>query len=207
MTNNLITAGIGAGIIPVSEFGVSRGKQVGLAANLFHRLPLFPEATVKEVLDIRRELEAPLRKFRQSMIGFSDKIGDAAWDKNFTLDAENVFDREVAPTILELEEIAKTNTFLSALLSKAADRSTQLGGVVSGSVALSSLAVTMSNIPLAGVAALSIGPLLAAAGIGYSAYKEWKSRSGSAEQNSLFFYYRTSVLLEDGKYRYRSDAL
>lgn len=207
LTNNLITAGIGAGIIPVSEFGVSRGKQVGLAANLFHRLPLFPEATVKEVLDIRRELEAPLRKFRQSMIGFSDKIGDAAWDKNFTLDAENVFDREVAPTILELEEIAKTNTFLSALLSKAADRSTQLGGVVSGSVALSSLAVTMSNIPLAGVAALSIGPLLAAAGIGYSAYKEWKSRSGSAEQNSLFFYYRTSVLLEDGKYRYRSDAL
>ena len=65
----------------------------------------------------------------------------------------------------------------------------------------------MSNIPLAGVAALSLGPLLAGAGIGYSAYKEWKSRSGSAEQNSLFFYYRTGALLEEGKYRYRSDAL
>ena len=207
LTKNIISAGIGAGLIPVSDFGVSRGKEVGLAAKLFHRLPLFPDATVKEVLDIRRELETPLRRFRQGMVGFSDNIQNAAWDKHFTLDAENIFNRDVAPAILELEEIAKTNSFLSALLSKAAERSMQFGGVVSGSVALSGLAVTMSNIPLAGVAALSIGPLLAAAGIGYSAYKEWKSRSGSTEQNSLFFYYRTGALLEEGKYRYMSDAL
>jgi uncharacterized membrane protein YebE (DUF533 family) len=60
----------------------------------------------------------------------------------------------------------------------------------------------MSNVPLARVAALSIGPILAAAGISYSAYRKWKSQEQSGEKNNLFFYYQAGTLLEEGKYEY-----
>jgi hypothetical protein len=83
--SRLISSGIAAGIIPVSNSGIDRGKQVALAADLLTRLPLFPQASVKEVLDIRRELEKPLRRFRSAMLTFSEKIKDAAWDTAFLL--------------------------------------------------------------------------------------------------------------------------
>src|SRR6266850_7769488 len=48
-TGNIISAGIAAGKITVSTSGISRSREV---------------ATVKEILDIRRELDKPLRRFR-----------------------------------------------------------------------------------------------------------------------------------------------
>lgn len=205
-TSSMISAGIAAGKISITDSGVNRSKEIGLAADFFNRLPVFPDATVKEILDIRRELDKPLRRFRGAIIAFSEDIKNAAWDKDFSIDAEQVFARDVAPAILNLEEEAKSNSFLATLASQVAERSLQLGGVVTGSLALSGLAVRMSNVPLVDVAALSIGPILAAAGIAYSAYDKWKSQEQSAEQNSLFFYYQAGHLLEQGKYQYVSDG-
>lgn len=206
-TANLIGAAIMAGKIPISSSGVSRSKEIRLAADLFNRLPLFPGATVKEVLDIRRELETALIRFRAAVIAFSEKIKNAAWDADFSMDAEQVFARDVAPEILNIEAAVKSNAFLSALTLQFSEKAVQLGGVVTGSVALSGLAVKMSNLPLLDVAALAVGPLLAAAGITHSAFRKWKSEIESTEQNNLFFYYRAGQLLEEGTYQYVSDKL
>jgi hypothetical protein len=53
-TNSLISAGIIAGIIPVSELGIARGREVGLAVDLFSRLPLFPRrlSVKSSILDV-----------------------------------------------------------------------------------------------------------------------------------------------------------
>jgi hypothetical protein len=71
LMSRLIGSGIRAGFFTVSESGTIRGKEAGLAAELFKRLPLFEEASIDEILDIRRELERPLVRFRSAMIGFS----------------------------------------------------------------------------------------------------------------------------------------
>jgi len=191
-TGNIISAGIAAGKITVSTSGISRSREV---------------ATVKEILDIRRELDKPLRRFRAAIIGFSENIKHASWDQDFSVDAEQVFARDVAPEILNLEEAVKATSFLSNLTSHFAEKSFQLGGVVTGSIALSGLAMRMSNVPLVDVAALSIGPILAAGGIAYNSYRKWKSEQEIAEQNNLFFYYQAGRLLEQGKYQYVSDKL
>jgi hypothetical protein len=204
-TSEIISAGIAAGLIPVSDSTVVRGKEIGLAADLFGRLPLFPQATVKEILDIRRELDTPLHRFRAAMIMFSRNIKNAAWDQDFPSDAEQVFRRDVAPTIVTLEEEVRSNTFLSKLFSEFADKSLEVGGSVTASATLSALAVRMLNLPLTDVAALAIGPMLAVGGTAYNAYLKWKEQQRSAEQNNLFFYYRAGTLLHDGTFEYVND--
>lgn len=118
-----------------------------------------------------------------------------------------MFARDVAPEILNLEEAVKATSFLSNLTSHFAEKSFPTRGVVTGSIALSGLAMRMSNVPLVDVAALSIGPILAAGGIAFNSYRKWKSEQEIAEQNNLFFYYQAGRLLEQGKYQYVSDKL
>jgi len=201
-TSDMISLGIGEGQITLSTTGVARGKEVALAADLLARLPLFERATVKEILDIRRELEKPLVGFRSAMINFSDRIQSASWDKDFPHDADRVFRSDVAPTILALEDEEQSNSFLNKLTAKVADKAIQIGSVASASAAISALAVQMLNLPLADVAALAAGPAIVAGGVAYSAYKEWKEQQQNTEGNSLFFYYKAGELLENRSFEY-----
>jgi hypothetical protein len=202
-TSGMISLKIGSGDLGISSVANQRGKEIALAADLLARLPLFERASVKEILDIRRELEKPLAHFRSSMIKFSDQIQSASWDKDFVRDADQVFRSEVAPAVLALEEEEKSNSFLSKLTAKVADKSLQVGGAVTASGAISALAVRMLNLPLADVAALAVGPAIVAGGVAYTAYTEWKDKQKEIEGNSLFFYYKAGSLLEDGSFRYQ----
>ena len=201
-TSNLISAGIAARVIPLSEAAVAHGKEVALAADLFTRLPVFPSATMDEVLDIRRELDQSLCRFRSAMIAFSDGIKDASWDKDFSFSAEQVFRRDVAPAILTLEEDVKSNSFLSKFMSKLSERSFQVGTAITGSAAVSALIASISNLPLPEVATLALGPSVTLGGVAYGAYVDWKKDNQNIQQNNLFFYYRTGTLLEDRTYEY-----
>lgn len=203
-TSKLISAGINAGAIPISNSGVSRSKEVKLATDLLARLPVFPQATVKELLDIRRELESPLQRFRSAMINFSQGIETAAWDKDFPSDAELVFRRDVAPAILDIEEAVKTNRFLSELVFKFADKPLSIAGTLA-TTALSALAVKMSNLPLAAVAALAVSPAFVAGSVIHDTYNKWREKQQGIERNSLFFYYKAGELLAERKYDYVSD--
>ncbi len=66
-------------------------------------------------LDIRQELERPLTRFRSAMIKFSSEIKSASWDLDFVSDADQVFRREVAPTILDIEEEISSSTIVLAI--------------------------------------------------------------------------------------------
>jgi hypothetical protein len=176
-------------------------RKVSLAADLFARLPIFEGATMAEILDIREELDQSLCKFRSAMITFSDSIKNASWDKDFPAEAEGVFRRHVAPAILDLEEQVKSNTFVSKFMRELSTRSFQVGTAITGSAAASALIAQMSSLPLAEIATLAI-PVITIGGVAYKAYDDFKSEERSAEQNNLFFYYRTGVLLQEGTYEY-----
>lgn len=194
----LISSGIAAGIIPVSDSGIDRGKEVALAADLFARLPLFPKATVNEILDIRRELERPLRRFRSAMITYSQKIQEASWDDDFTASAETLFRQEVEPSILTIEEQVNSNRFLNELTSRL---------VPVGAAAISTLVVSMTNLPSAAIVALSaIGATIGVA-TATQAYVQWAKDKQMTEQNHLYFYYKAGQFLADGTYEYVSDRV
>lgn len=190
LMNSLIGSGIRAGFITVSESGTIRAKEAGLAAELFKRLPLFEEASIDEILDIRRELERPLVRFRSAMIEFSEKIKDAAWDENFSFDAEQVFNRDVAPAVLNIEDEVKANSYLKELARKWIDKPLLLTGG-------SALALALSNLPVPTIAALAVGIIANTAAAIYDANKEWRKQQRAIEQNNMYFYYRAGKLISE----------
>jgi hypothetical protein len=196
-TNSIISSGIRAGLIPVSQTGIARGQEVGLAADLFSRLPLFPHASVKEILDIRRELAKALLGFRSAMLKFSKEIKNASWDDDFSRAAETVFRQEVAPAILEIEAAVESNRFMIELAQRI---------VPASGVALSALALSMSNLPHAALAALSIGVTATSAAV-IQAFRGWADKRQATEQNHLYFYYKAGQFLEDGSYEYVKDKV
>ncbi|MDP9372219.1 MAG: hypothetical protein M3Q65_07135 [Chloroflexota bacterium] len=185
-----IGAGIREGSITVSEAASIRGREVGLAAELFERLPVFDIATVQEILDIRQELERPLVRFRAKIIEFSETVKHGQWDKDFALDAERVFRREVAPAILDIEEEAKTNHLVRSLVRKTIDKPLVVPG---GSVLAAALA-RLDVLP--SIVSLALGPVIASSVLAVDAVTEWRQKNQQIQKNALYFYYTTGKRLQ-----------
>lgn len=182
-TSEVIRAGIDAGIFPVKDSAVVRGKEVGLASDLLARLPVFPLASIEETLELRNELRPYLIRFRSAMIKFSEGIKKASWDKDFPFDAEQVFRREIEPAVLSIEQEVKANKFVTELVRKLSDRSFL---VPSGG----GIALAISNVPVPAIATIAIGALIGGGNAVYDTYKEWNKKNRELQQNNLFFYYK-----------------
>ena len=188
-TGELIRALVHEKGIDVPESGVTRGKHSGLAGHLLQRLPLFDEASVDEILDIRQELDKPLTRFRGAIIQFCENIRSAQWDRDFPSDAEEVFYRDVGPAILDIEEAVKSNKLLSSILRKFVDEPVALLPGSIFSIVLSQFSSMPDEI------ALSLGIAISSAAIVYDAYDEWKEKQREIEKNQLYFYHQAQKKL------------
>lgn len=177
----LVRLGIEAGAIPVSEIGQAKGKHGGLTSDLLRRLPLFDEASVEEVLDIRRELEGPLMKFRGAVSELSEGMREPGWNPDFDADAEDVFVKKVAPAVKEIEEKIEDNRFLAELLP----RMTRPQDWGSGA-ALGMAAYNLASLPE--LASLAIAGGTGFAGAARNAYLEHRDVRREIRGERLFFY-------------------
>ncbi len=97
LTGDLIRSAIKEGKINLSDELIHRAKHIGLSSDLFQRLPLFDNAPIDEVIDIRKELDKPLVGFRSAVMRFSREVENAPWGEDFPLEAERVFREHVEP--------------------------------------------------------------------------------------------------------------
>jgi hypothetical protein len=182
LTGNFVAEAIRLGLIRGSEASIARGQYSGLSGELLQRLPLFEEATVAEVLDIRRELEGPLRGFRLAVSDFSSQIRSAGWEPKFAEEADALFREKVQPEIERIEEAVLENRSLEELARRVvrhgATRATF--GALVGSV--SDLSV---------LAGLAMG--LGSAGV--QAYLDQQERLRDIQDKQLYFYYGAQELL------------
>lgn len=186
----LVRLGIEAGAIPVSEIGRAKGKHGGLASDLLRRLPLFDQAAVEEVLDIRRELEGPLVRFRGAVSELSDGMREPGWSPEFDADAEDVFVKKVAPAVKEIEEKIQDNRFLAELLP----RMTRPQDWGSGA-ALGMAAYNLASLPE--LASLAIAGGTGFAGAVRNAYLEHRDAQREIRGERLFFYREAERRLAD----------
>lgn len=171
----------------------SRLREGGLVADWLPRLPLFDAATVAETLDIRRELDAHVARFRAAVIVFSETVGPAVWDADFAYEAERLFRREVAPTVEDIRDAIAATGPLRALVSRYAERPGLLAPFAP-SLALG-LAETSVGTEI-GALALAGGFLAANA-----VHAWWEDRDArrEIEGNRLFFVYAAGRQLEGRK--------
>ena len=168
------------------ESARSRGSHAALMATLLQRLPVLERASIDEILDIRKELSAPLVRFRSGMMQFSEKITSAPWEADFLHKAREIILRDIEPAVLELDEEIRSNKYLKILTRKVLDRPLALAGGSALALGVSKLA----DIPqLLGYSA-GLGTAVASGALAYDAFHEWRERYAELEKNQLFFYYK-----------------
>lgn len=189
-TSSLVKAGIEANVFCPGKIVLNKGKNIALAAHLFSKLPDFTDLPIEDVINIRAELDKPLTRFRSAIIKYSDCINSAFWDSDFEHEAETTFNKDVAPSILDIEDSIKSNSFLVKTIRALADKPLAVPTGSGLGIALSKF----SDLPDVLSQALGIGA--AVAPIVYDAYSQWKDKNRQAEQNLLYFYYRVQKLAE-----------
>lgn len=164
-----------------------RAKHVGLSSKLIEKLPLFDFASVDEILDIRKDLEIPLVRFRAAVIGYANMIENLPWKGDFSLEVEEIYLQHVEPAILDLENAYKSSKSLLNIFPK----TLQYKGIAATSVL--GLAISQLNqfpkivVPLSIAGALTLGT--------YEAVRERRQEIEKVENHQLFFYYKAASSL------------
>lgn len=197
-TGSIVKVGVEVGAVSPTLTRIGQAKQTQLAADILRRLPLFNEASMNEILDIRRELECHLVRFRSAIIKYAEKIRNASWEKEFSAEAEEIFHRDIESAVLDIEDAVKSNSSLLELATrKLADKPALSTSIFSFIVA------QLSSLP--SITTMALAASVGAATAFYDAFKEEQKQKRTIEQNQLYFYYRAEELLENRVYEYRKD--
>lgn len=188
LTGDFVAEAIRHGYVSVSEAGAVRGRYGGLSSDLLQRLPLFEQATLSDILAVRRELEAPLRGFRIAVADFSRQIRSAAWEPGFAEEADALFREKVKPEVERIEQAVRENRSIEELAWRTARH---------GATPATIGAVVGSVTDLTGFAGAALG--LGAAGV--RALLDRGERAREIQDNQLYFYYRAGERLENTRRR------
>ncbi len=182
-TGALVRSGIEDGKISASPVRVNQSKHSALASDYLRRLPVFDDTSIDEILDIRKELDKYLIRFRSGISNYATKISSAPWDKDFSVEADEIFIREVKPGIQDIEDKVKSSSYLITLIArKAVDVKSIGGGILSFFIERAELLPKYTSI------GLGLGLPVAAAI--YDAFKARQKEKQEIEKHNLYFYYR-----------------
>lgn len=196
-SNDLMKAAVDSRIVNLSSIDKQKITHAGLTDNYIQKLPSFSEASMDELIDIKNELSKPLTRFRGKMLEYSESIQSMPWDTDFESECELLYNKEVVPALLEIEESTKDGSFIKNLGRKFLTdegvwRST--GGLVV-SIAAGGVISAFNNAISSDTAMLVIGGAYAATKIA-SAYEEYTANKREIERKDLYFYYKAGRLLD-----------
>jgi hypothetical protein len=112
---NLTESAIREGLFTPAKGPAGRCAQAMTASGLMGRLPMFPTATVDEVIDIRAELAPSLTQFRSAMVTISKSFSSAPWETDFEDKVHNAWVESVLPAVESIDASVKDNSSLLTL--------------------------------------------------------------------------------------------
>ena len=197
---DLLNSAIKSRVIKLSDTEKSKITHIGLVDNCLQRLPSFEEASIDELIDIKKELSNPLIRFRRKMLTFSDNIKSLPWDKDFIGECDSLFIKEIQPALLEIEEATHANSFMSNLGNKFLTQEgfwKSYNGLAVG-IATTGLISCLNEFTMNNYAILS-GLGAAATSKFIEAIYEHQKEKSIIESNELYFYYKTEKILQNRK--------
>jgi hypothetical protein len=96
----------------------ARSSEIGAAARFMAFLPTFPLLDLAEVIDLRRELDAPLSRFRSEIAKLSKQFSRSI-DECFALEVEDAWRERVAPALADIRETLAEHGLLREVASVA----------------------------------------------------------------------------------------
>ena len=195
-SNNLMKSAVEARIINLNESEKRKIIHAGVSDNLIQRLPSFDSASVGEIIDIRKELNDPLIRFRSKVQLYSESIQSVPWNDDFENECSLLYYQEVAPAILEIDELTKDGSFIKNLVGKVTsdgDFRRVAGELIMG-VAAAGVIPSFAQTVSLDTAVLTAGGVWATAKIA-DAFKEYTEKKREISKKDLFFYYRAGKML------------
>lgn len=196
-SNDVMSAAVRARIVNLSDADQRKIRHAGVSDNFIQRLPSFEMASVDEILDIRKELDPSLSRFRSKMISYSDSIQALPWDNDFEAESSLLYYQEVAPAITEIREMAQDNSFLKNLGGKVfADTDFMTNaGQLAVSVAAAGVISSLADAASLDTAVLTAGGAWAVQKV-KSAYDEYVEKKKEIQRKDLYFYYQAGEKLK-----------
>ena len=171
---------VDSGLILPTPSAKARSKHGGLASELLRHLPSFESAPMDVVLDIRKELNKPLRNFRRAVADYSAEIAVESWTPEFADEAERIFEERVKDAVDEIDEETKSNNSVRAFLTRA--------GVTIAAGTFQAFVADPGSLPV-------IAALLWGAGSIPGAEIRRRMKESATRNNQLYFYYGASQAL------------
>jgi hypothetical protein len=103
-TGNLIRSMIRENYVERLHLALKHLNNVSLGSGLIRRLPAFTAAPLKEILDLRSDVDGSLSRYRRAVAGFSQHISSPSYDSDFESEVDDLWRNEVDPAIHEIKE-------------------------------------------------------------------------------------------------------
>jgi hypothetical protein len=116
----------------------SRTSQASIASAMLQRLPTFSSASLSEIIYIRRDLQAPLQRYRSAIAELATAHIPET-DEAIEEQAEQIWVQSVAPTLLEIHELVRQNSYLRRLADHLIARPDGLIGLAGIAASLATL--------------------------------------------------------------------
>ena len=197
LSNDLMVSAMKAHIVQFSDSERRKIMHAGLSDNLIQRLPSFEIATVDEILDVRKELDPSLAKYRAKVLSYSESLQSMPWDDSFKDECTELYYKEVAPAVTEITEMVSDNSFLRNLGYASISNGDFLksaGGLIC-SVAAGGVIGAFNNAVTTDTAVLVSGGAWAVSKVAES-YHEYKKKKREIQQKDLYFYYQAGNMLK-----------
>lgn len=157
--SSIVRTGLQEGILTRVPMSRRHGSDAAMASGLFDYLPNFPHANTSEILDIRDDLDAPLKAFRIGIRNLSKEISTDPESAEFGSEIEDSWNLQVRPALDEIDALIRDNSSLSNLLGRTVRESASLPGLTAAVTLGASLGVAagpMTSVPLAAGAAVGM---------------------------------------------------
>ena len=188
--NSLVNSAIQEGVIKLENTYESKNKHMGIVNNLFDRLPALTFLSIEEILGIKQELGYALTRFRGSIQKFSNDIKNYSWDEKFSYEMEQLYIKEIAPAVAEIEETIKGNKYIHNFLRNSVNSTTILSlfPVIGVGVA--------TDMNLEKLAYTALSPVAAITSNAVRAFYEIRDKREAIKKNHMYFYYELNQRLK-----------
>ncbi|MDP1876418.1 MAG: hypothetical protein Q8M17_02505 [Actinomycetota bacterium] len=183
MMGSLARAMIDEGVATPSSVATRRSAEALLGGGLLIRLPALDVAPMEELLDLRRDLDVPLTRYRTGVATLSGRLAAGPFDAEAEAAVEHLFGTVVVPALDEIREEMSTHGLVKDVASHWASdaRSVALalvGPVIAGGV------VHVADLTQAVIAL----PVLASAGQAVIGAGSDRARQRANTRKREFFY-------------------